>query len=67
LAFALNRDLIERIGATPDTVIRLVDGRVRSEEASTRSLRVPRSKAAIIRCRTCWSTRQWWPAAARRT
>lgn len=48
--FALNPDLIERIEATPDTVIALVDGtnyvvRERFEEVT---YRVRESKAAVI-------------------
>lgn len=49
-AFALNPDLIERIDATPETVIRLVDGAeyVVQESVDEVVARVRESKAAII-------------------
>jgi len=48
--FALNPDLIERIEATPDTVITLVDGAkyVACESVDELIARVRESKAAII-------------------
>ena len=48
--FALNSDLIERIDATPDTVITLVDGGeyVVQESVDEVVARVRESKAAII-------------------
>ena len=49
-SFALNPDLIERIDATPDTVITLVDGDeyVVQESVDEVVARVRESKAAII-------------------
>src|SRR5262249_50742781 len=49
-AFALNPDLIERIDATPDTVITLVDGAeyVVQESVGEVVARVRESKAAIV-------------------
>ena len=49
-AFALNPDLIERIDATPDTVITLVDGGedVVQESVDEVVARVRESKAAIV-------------------
>jgi flagellar protein FlbD len=48
--FALNPDLIERVEATPDTVITLVDGAkyVVSEGLEEIITRVRESKAAVI-------------------
>jgi flagellar protein FlbD len=48
--FALNPDLIERIEATPDTVITLVDGAVYVVTESVDELiaRIRESKAAVV-------------------
>jgi flagellar protein FlbD len=49
-AFALNPDLIERLEATPDTVIHLVDGTTYVVRESVEELiaRVRESRAAVI-------------------
>ncbi|GIU85815.1 MAG: hypothetical protein KatS3mg009_0330 [Acidimicrobiia bacterium] len=49
-AFALNPDLIERVEATPDSVITLVDGTkyVVAESVDEIIARVRESKAAVI-------------------
>ena len=49
-AFALNPDLIERVEATPDTVVTLVDGNkyVVQESVDELIARVRESKAAVI-------------------
>ena len=65
-AFALNPDLIERIEATPDTVITLVDG---ANYVVARQCRRDRRARARVEgrghraCRTSWNTR---PVVARR-
>lgn len=49
-AFALNPDLIERVEATPDTVITLVDGRkyVVRESVDEITQRIQEAKALVI-------------------
>ena len=48
--FALNSDLIERIDATPDTVITLVDGKKYVVTETPRRRRRPPYAATAARC-----------------
>jgi flagellar protein FlbD len=58
--FALNPDLIERVEATPDTVITLVDGAkyVVRESVEEIILRVREAKAAIVALSHILETKQ---------
>jgi flagellar protein FlbD len=62
--FALNSDLIERVDATPDTVVTLVDGKkyVVTESLEEIVDSVRRHRGEVLALSTCLESDAWGPA-----